>query len=149
MCGLLGITMISRKRRWNMNNLRAVLSPRFDLMIFAVIILFCFADANAQQAFTWDQVKAKFEAANPTLMVDQSNVDELKAEEITAYLRPNPQLTLGADGTQIAPHEGYWRPTSGTQVQSNFSYLHERDHKREIRLETAKESTRIGGALHE
>jgi cobalt-zinc-cadmium efflux system outer membrane protein len=132
-----------------MNNLRAVLSPRFDLMIFAVIILFCFADANAQQAFTWDQVKAKFEAANPTLMVDQSNVDELKAEEITAYLRPNPQLTLGADGTQIAPHEGYWRPTSGTQVQSNFSYLHERDHKREIRLETAKESTRIGGALHE
>jgi cobalt-zinc-cadmium efflux system outer membrane protein len=34
-------------------------------------------------------------------------------------------------------------------VQPNFSYLHERDHKRELRLETAKESTRIGGSLHE
>ncbi|MGP8258540.1 MAG: TolC family protein [Acidobacteriaceae bacterium] len=98
---------------------------------------------------TWDQVKAKFEAANPALKADQSNVDELKAEEITAYLRPNPEFTLSSDGTQIAPHEGYWRPTSGTQVQPNFSYLHERDHKRELRLETAKESTRIGGTLHE
>jgi cobalt-zinc-cadmium efflux system outer membrane protein len=118
-------------------------------MIFAVLLLFCAAGASAQQALTWDQVKAKFEAANPALKTDQSNVDELKAEEITAFLRPNPEFTLSADGTQIAPHEGYWRPTSGTQVQPNLSYLHERDHKRELRLETAKESTHIGGSLHE
>jgi cobalt-zinc-cadmium efflux system outer membrane protein len=119
-------------------------------MIFAVLLLLlCCAGASAQQALTWDQVKTKFEAANPALQADQSNVDELKAEEITAFLRPNPEFTLSSDGTQIAPHEGYWRPTSGTQVQPNFSYLHERDHKRELRLETAKESTRIGGSLHE
>jgi len=102
-----------------------------------------------QQALTWDQVKAKFEAVNPLLKADQIGVDELKAEEVTAYLRPNPQFTLGADGTQIAPHEGIWRPTSGTQVQPNFSYLHEREHKRELRLESAKEATQIGGSLHE
>ena len=133
-----------------MNNLRAVFSRRSGAMIFAVfLLLFCAAGASAQQSLTWDQVKAKFEAANPALQADQSNVDELKAEEITAFLRPNPSFTLSADGTQIAPHEGYWRPTSGTQVQPNFSYLHERDHKRELRLETAKESTRIGGSLHE
>jgi cobalt-zinc-cadmium efflux system outer membrane protein len=133
-----------------MNNLRAVFFRRFGAMIFAVLILLlCSAGASAQQALTWDQVKTKFEAANPALQADQSNVDELKAEEITAFLRPNPELTLSADGTQIAPHEGYWRPTSGTQVQPNFSYLHERDHKRELRLETAKESTHIGGSLHE
>jgi cobalt-zinc-cadmium efflux system outer membrane protein len=118
-------------------------------MIIAVLILqLCSAGASAQQSLTWDQVKTKFEAANPALQADQSNVDELKAEEITAFLRPNPEFTLSADGTQIAPHEGYWRPTSGTQVQPNFSYLHERDHKRELRLETAKESTHIGGSLH-
>ena len=133
-----------------MNNLRAVFSCRFDRMIFAVLLLvLCSTGASAQQALTWNQVKTKFEAANPALQADQSNVDELKAEEITAFLRPNPEFTLSADGTQIAPHEGYWRPTSGTQVQPNFSYLHERDHKRELRLETAKESTRIGGSLHE
>jgi len=121
----------------------------YRCIIGLLFVLLCVAHANAQQALTWDQVKAKFEAVNPAMKADQSNVDELKAEEITAYLRPNPQFTLGADGTQIAPHEGYWRPTSGTQVQPNFSYLHERGHKRELRLETAKESTRIGVSLHE
>ena len=133
-----------------MNNLRADISRSIGQTIFAgLLLLLCSAGASAQQAFTWDQVKARFEAANPALQADQSNVDELKAEEITAFLRPNPEFTLSADGTQIAPHEGYWRPTSGTQVQPNFSYLHERDHKRELRLETAKESTHIGGSLHE
>ena len=104
---------------------------------------------GGQSGLTWEQVKAKFEAANPVLKSDQSNVDEMKAEEITAYLRPNPDFTLSADGTQIMPHEGYWRPTSGTQVQPNFSYLHERDHKRELRLQSAKEGTQIATSQHE
>ena len=43
-------------------------------------------NAAAQQSYTWDQIKAKFEADNPTLKADQSSVDEMKAEEITAYL---------------------------------------------------------------
>jgi cobalt-zinc-cadmium efflux system outer membrane protein len=111
--------------------------------------MFCAAPAVAQQALTWDQVKAKFEASNPVLKADQNNVDELKAEEITAYLRPNPQFTLSEDGTQMVPHEGFWRPTSGTQVSPNLSYLHEREHKRELRLQSAKEGTQIGGSLHE
>ena len=138
----------SRNRRWHLK-----LSPTYTLAHHILFCALCIAplgvSAGAQQTLTWDQVKTKFEAANPALQADQSNVDELKAEEITAFLRPNPEFTLSADGTQIAPHEGYWRPTSGTQVQPNFSYLHERDHKRELRLETAKESTRIGGSLHE
>jgi len=107
------------------------------------------ATAPAAAALSWDEVKAKFQAVNPVLKSDQLGVDELKADEITAYLRPNPQFTLGADGTQIAPHEGIWRPTSGTQVQPNVSYLHEREHKRELRLKTAQQGTQIGGSLHE
>jgi len=114
-----------------------------------LLLLLCTSAARSQQALTWDQLKAKFEASNPVLKADQSNVDELKAEEITAYLRPNPSFTLSEDGTQIAPHEGIWRPTSGTQVQPNFSYLHEREHKRELRLQSAKEGTQIGRSLHE
>jgi cobalt-zinc-cadmium efflux system outer membrane protein len=117
--------------------------------VAVAVLLVCAAGASAQQVLTWDQVKAKFEASNPVLKADQSNVDELRAEEITAYLRPNPSFTLSEDGTQIAPHEGIWRPTSGTQLQPNFSYLHEREHKRELRLQSAKEGTQIGGSLHE
>jgi len=105
--------------------------------------------AGAQQALTWDQVKAKFEAANPVLKSDQANVDEMKAEEITAYLRPNPQFTMTEDGTAIAPHNGGYSPFKGTDLSPNFSYLHERDHKRELRLESAKEGTQIAASQHE
>jgi outer membrane protein, heavy metal efflux system len=117
----------------------------------AVAVFFVLAPAglSAQQALTWDQVKARFEASNPALKADADNVDEMKAEEITAFLRPNPQLSLTADGTQIAPNNGVWAPLSGTFVVPNFSYLHERDHKRELRLKSAQEGTRITESQHE
>jgi cobalt-zinc-cadmium efflux system outer membrane protein len=105
--------------------------------------------ARAQQALTWDQVKAKFEAVNPALKADADNVDEMRAEEITAYLRPNPQFTLSVDGNQAAPHNGVWTPFKGTTEQPNFSYLHEREHKRELRLKSAQEGTRITQSQHE
>ena len=115
--------------------------------VFGFILLA--AIANAQQPLTWDQVKAKFEAANPTLKADEINVQEMKDEEITAYLRPNPTFTFSTDGTQVAPHNGVWQPLAGTQYQPNFSYLHERRHKRELRLESAREGTQIAGSQHE
>jgi cobalt-zinc-cadmium efflux system outer membrane protein len=103
----------------------------------------------AQQALTWDQVKAKFEETNPTLKADALGVDEMKAEEITAFLRPNPQFTMLADGTQIVPHDGAWTPFRGTYEQPTFSYLHERDHKRELRLKSAQEGTQIAQSQHQ
>jgi cobalt-zinc-cadmium efflux system outer membrane protein len=115
--------------------------------VFGFILLA--GTAGAQQALTWDQVKAKFEAANPTLKADVINVQEMKDEEITAYLRPNPTFTFSTDGTQVAPHDGVWQPLAGTQYQPNFSYLHERRHKRELRLQSAKEGTQIAGSQHE
>jgi len=118
------------------------------LLLFVGMALMPGAHAQ-QQPFTWDQVKAKFEQVNPALKADADNVDEMKAEEITAFLRPNPQLTVGTDGTQIAPHNGVWTPLKGTTEQPNFSYLHERQHKRELRLESAQEGTRITQSQHE
>src|ERR1700739_2436132 len=72
--------------------------------------------AAAQQSLSWDEVKTRFEAANPTLKADALNVEEMKAEEVTAYLRPNPQFSVTTDGTQIAPSKGVWTPLSGTFV---------------------------------
>lgn len=100
-------------------------------------------NAAAQKAFSWDDVKAHFEANNPSLRAGAIGIDESKANEITAYLRPNPQLTLTADGTQIAPHNGVWQPLSGTFEIVGASYLHERQHKRELRLESARRATDI------
>jgi outer membrane protein, heavy metal efflux system len=128
-----------------MNRVFSYLSPP------AVAVLLALAPVSiaAQQGLTWDQVKARFEASNPALKADADNVAEMKAEEITAYLRPNPVFTVTADGTQIAPHNGVWQPLAGTFVVPTLNYLHERDHKRELRLESAQEGTRITQAQHE
>jgi len=104
--------------------------------------------ASAQQALTWEEVRQRFEQSNPTLLADKLSIDESRAQEITAYFRPNPQLTLSADGTQIAPHNGVWKPFAGTFESPGISYLHERQHKRELRLESAKKATLIAESSH-
>ena len=58
----------------------------------AALLVVAPALASAQQALTWDQVKAKFEAANPALKADALNVDEMQAEEITALSPPQPAV---------------------------------------------------------
>jgi cobalt-zinc-cadmium efflux system outer membrane protein len=95
------------------------------------------------RSFTWQEIRDRFQTNNPTLRAAEISINESRAQEITAYLRPNPDFSLLADGTQIAPHEGVWRPFSGTLFQSTFSYLHERRGKRELRRESAQQGTAI------
>lgn len=99
-----------------------------------------------QQIWTWDQVKDQFRLNNTTLMASKLNIDELKAQAITAHLRPNPDFTLTADGTQVTPSHGVWQPFAGTFVSPGISYLFERRNKRGLRYEAAKEGTAIGAA---
>jgi len=84
----------------------------------------------AQKALTWQDVRDKFEAANPTLRAGQIGVDESKAAEITAFLRPNPSLGIIAD--QINPFPGGPpHSTFGALLSdATVSYLNERQHKR-------------------
>jgi cobalt-zinc-cadmium efflux system outer membrane protein len=97
---------------------------------------------------TWQQVRQRFEQNNPTLAADQFNVEEAKAQEITAYLRPNPDFSLTVDGTQVAPSRGVWQPFAGTFESPGISYLHERRHKRELRLESARKDTLLAQSGH-
>lgn len=101
------------------------------------------ATAIGQTAFNWRQIEEKFDATNPTLKAAQLNIDESRAAEITAFLRPNPEFSITADGFQVAPNAGIWRPLSGVVATPGISYLHERQHKRELRRDSAKESTTI------
>jgi cobalt-zinc-cadmium efflux system outer membrane protein len=124
-------------------------APKPQVQLFAQTVIPGLPAPPPSSGLTWEQAKAKFEAANPVLKSDQSNVDEMKAEEITAYLRPNPQFTMTADGLQIAPNGGQWHPVYGEFAVPNFSYLHEREHKRELRLKSAQEGTQIAASQHE
>jgi cobalt-zinc-cadmium efflux system outer membrane protein len=103
----------------------------------------------AQTALTWQQVRDKFEAANPTLGAGRIGIDESRAQEITAYLRPNPTLTLIAD--QIDPFSGgpAHGPFAYLLAAGSVNYLHERQHKRELRLESAQDATKIAVSSQE
>jgi outer membrane protein, heavy metal efflux system len=98
--------------------------------------------ARAQKTLTWQQVRDEFEAANPTLQAGQIGVDETKAQQVTAFLRPNPELTTTID--QIDPFTpNPYRPLGMTLPLISASYLHERQHKRELRLESAQKGTAV------
>jgi outer membrane protein, heavy metal efflux system len=105
--------------------------------------------APPPRVWTWQEIKDRLELDNPTLLADKLNIDESKAEEITAFLRPNPSFNLTVDGTQIAPHDGVWRPFAGTFEVPGVSYLHERRHKRELRLDSQKKATSIAIFSHD
>lgn len=118
---------------------------------FTSLLIFSLAGSGlAQQStpLTWEQVRDRFEVRNPTLLADKLNIDESKAEEITANLRPNPTFSLTADGTQIAPDNGVWQPFAGTFISPGISFEIERRHKRHLRFESAQKATTIAEFTH-
>jgi outer membrane protein, heavy metal efflux system len=116
----------------------------------ALLVAGCFAGAIFGQpapskTMTWQQAREEFEKSNPTLQAARIGIDESRDEEITAYLRPNPDLTVGLD--QINPFSDNpvhkYSPFSEALPLVSSSYLHERRHKRELRLESAQKATAI------
>ncbi len=97
---------------------------------------------RAQKTLTWEEAKRQFEASNPTLLAARIGVQESRAQEITAYLRPNPDLTFSLD--QLTPFTANpYRPLNNALPLIGSSYLIERRHKRSLRLESARQATAI------
>ncbi len=98
--------------------------------------------ATPPRALTWQETQERFRANNPTLLAGRVTIDESRADEVTAYLRPNPDVTLGWD--QLTPFStNPYRPLWQSYLFGNLSYLHERGHKRELRLASARQATEI------
>ena len=100
--------------------------------------------ARAQKTLTWQEVKEEFERSNPTLRAARIGIDESRADEVTAYLRPNPDFTIAVD--QVAAFSNnpdHYRPFSFALPYLSTSYLHERRNKRELRLTSAQKATAI------
>ncbi|MGB8029151.1 MAG: TolC family protein [Terracidiphilus sp.] len=97
----------------------------------------------AQKALTWQEVRDEFESANPALQAGQIGIDESRAEEITANLRPNPNVTVLGD--QIDPFNGGppHGPFAYLLASGSVDYLWERQHKRGLRLESAQKGTTV------
>jgi cobalt-zinc-cadmium efflux system outer membrane protein len=83
-------------------------------------------------------------ANNQGLLAQRLGIDISKADEITAGLKPNPNLALGFDGIPVAPSQfngTFFRDTA--QYTAGLSYTFERGGKRGERVLTAKDSTDV------
>lgn len=126
--------------------------PRATWRVSIGVLVASCAVQNAfpQKAFTWQEIREKFEAANPSLQAGQIGIRESRAQEITAYLRPNPDVTGTIDqinpfSTQPSPSGGgsAYRPFAFALPFGSVSYLHERQNKRELRRASAQKATYI------
>lgn len=98
--------------------------------------------AQQPRALTWQELKDRFEAGNPSLQAGKLAIDESKADEITAYLRPNPFASVLSDQIEIFGGQPF-QPFSFLLSAFSVSYLHERRNKRELRLDSARKGTEI------
>ena len=71
-----------------------------------------------------------------------------KANEITAFLRPNPTMSLSLDQFNPFTSDPY-RPLTNLQPGVAASYLYERNHKRDLRKESAEKATTIARSTQE
>src|SRR5947207_1010192 len=103
------------------------------------------AVCSGQTALTWNQVRERFRANNPSVIAAGTGIQELRANEVTAGLRPNPSLSFIADEFRIL-HPNPLQPFQNSQITPVVSQLFERANKRRLRVDSARLSTRIAGS---
>jgi outer membrane protein, heavy metal efflux system len=120
------------------------------------LLVLCVAgNSFAQKTLTWDDAKRLLKTSNPTLRAGEIGIQESRADEITAFLRPNPELGLALDyvapfatlpalASASTPSAGNaYQPLAAAEQEMEITYLHERRHKRELRLQDARQATAI------
>jgi cobalt-zinc-cadmium efflux system outer membrane protein len=111
----------------------------------AVALAWAFGITHAQVAadapLTWPEVRARCEANNLTVQAGRLGIEEARASEVTANLRPNPQVSLTADQFRIVGKAT--DPFQNLTIVASINYLRERQGKRELRLSSAKGATAI------
>jgi outer membrane protein, heavy metal efflux system len=83
-------------------------------------------------------------AHNHTLKASRTLIDQNKAQEITAALRPNPVLTY--DDLFVPITRGQWNSTTFdnvTEFDLGVAYTWERGHKRQRRIDAARDQTAV------
>ena len=120
---------------------------RIRRLLLGTWILVSMATVGVAQkkTLTWEDAKRTLDAVNPTLRAARIGIQQARADEITAFLRPNPDLTVSVD--QVSPlyeaDGGPFRPFSDSLPFVSSSYLIERRHKRELRRDSARQGTEI------
>ena len=100
------------------------------------------AHAQAPARITLDQAIDLAIAHNHALKATQTQIQQNQAQEITAALRPNPNLTADALFIPVEPQNFNSNIIANvTEFDAGVSYLFERGGKRHRRLEAARDTT--------
>ncbi len=112
------------------------------LLNFILGVTFTVGCLAAQTTLTWEELKERFKKNNPNRLASELSIDEWKANEITAGLRPNPSFSSIEDQISLFKSDPY-RPLGAIQWTQSFSQLIERRHKRQLRVASSQLSTEI------
>jgi cobalt-zinc-cadmium efflux system outer membrane protein len=99
---------------------------RVILLTISVAVCLSTTTPAQQPRFTWEQIRDKFLAGNPTLRAQAQSVESTRAGEITASLRPNPTFQNDTTSSTIGIYQEF-----------------EIGGKRRARLESARLATSI------
>src|SRR5581483_11728839 len=136
MCGSRATTTSCRRRRQT-------------LRVRSAAIFICFTASLAAQApvtVTLDQAIDLALRHNHSLLAARTTIRQNEAQEVTANLRPNPNLSFDWDYLPLEHPNGisyldYLHDS--TEGDVGFSYLFERGKKRQHRLQAAKDATAV------
>ncbi len=95
-----------------------------------------------QRALSWQEVRERFEKNNPNLIAARVGIEESRANEVTAGLRPNPVFSTLNEQFNVFGNAPL-QPFQNTQLTQTVSQLWERRHKRPLRVESARVATSI------
>jgi len=110
--------------------------------VLVLVATFGVAYAQAPVRITLDQAIDLAIAHNHTLKATQTQIEQNQAEEITAALRPNPNLTVDSLFIPVEPQNFSSNIIANvTEFDAGISYLFERGGKRHRRLEAARDAT--------
>src|ERR1700719_2156121 len=121
---------------------------RYSRVLAPAVMFFLLVGTGSGQNTTWITLDQAIDLAlthNHSLKATRTLILQNQAQEITAYLRPNP--TLGADSQFVpffSPQDFSGENLDETQqFDIGISYLFERGHKRQRRLQAARDQTAV------
>jgi outer membrane protein, heavy metal efflux system len=121
------------------------------LAVLGAAAVFASAPAAAQApqpapvAITLDQAIAMALQHNHALLAARSTIDQSRADEVTAGLRPNPTLLGDAQFLPVFSPGNFTKDyiDNGAQFDLGLAYLLERGDKRQRRLQAARDQTAV------
>jgi cobalt-zinc-cadmium efflux system outer membrane protein len=115
------------------------------LCVAAALVLVGVAGAQTKTKITLEEAIALARDKSPAMLATRSLIDQARAQEITANLRPNPTVAWDSQFLPVFNPNNFTSSTLNevSQFDVGLGYLFERGHKRQRRLQVAQNITEV------